>query len=187
MRIWKYIKSLNETLLVAVIATITLIPLSIWFSHQNSISKFKCPEKYESADEHLEAVEHWIRVTLGKNPGITLGKITELRYLELKKHKCGNFHWTKEEAMIDNALFILKEDISLMERQYKLSNTSKYGDTWLAHYTLITPEPDWFDPTISVFYFPLYSQDSNSNGETISTRNVADFFAQDEQDAGAII
>lgn len=96
MRLWNYIKSLNETFLVAIVA-IVVIPFGVWFyTHLSNKSEFKCPSEYETAEKYTEDLAKWIRKSTDANPGITGDELLALRDKKLGNHRCRPSPWGNE-------------------------------------------------------------------------------------------
>lgn len=100
MRLWTYIKSLNETLLMALVAIVVLVLFCIWFS-PNSLSNhviFKCPSEYETSKEYLSDLAQWIRKNTDTRPEMTVAELSALRNKELANHKCGPSPWLEGDT-----------------------------------------------------------------------------------------
>ena len=90
MRVWHYIKSLNETMLMAVFAVVVFVFGGIWFSTHNATDQpeFKCPEEYGTSKEYLDDLAQWIKKSTDTNHDMTVNELLRLRNNELRNHKC---------------------------------------------------------------------------------------------------
>lgn len=181
MRIWTYIKSLNKTLLVAIVAMM-LIPLAIWFYsyksslQQNSITNFKCPNEYGTPEEYLDSVGQWIRTELDKNPQISTDEMLNLRNKELEKNGCGSSPWSEEDILSgDTAKW--KDGIFIAGVKYNLTDSSQKGDILMADYLTEESSSDRFDPDIIILHVPSDSVSATTAGEKTLIQKIADKFA----------
>ncbi len=100
MRIWTYLKSLNKSMLMAVVAVVVFVVGSIWFTSNNATNQsgFKCPEEYGTSKEYLDDLAQWIRAEMDKNPEMTVDELFTLRNKELLNHRCRPSPLSSEDA-----------------------------------------------------------------------------------------
>ncbi|OHA18890.1 MAG: hypothetical protein A2836_00680 [Candidatus Taylorbacteria bacterium RIFCSPHIGHO2_01_FULL_45_63] len=101
MSLWTYIKSLNETLVMALFALTVFVLFFIYQSFTTrNVAEFKCPGKYQTSQEYLEDLAKWIRVESDKNPKLSSDELLVLRNDEFNKHNCSPSPWSYEFSEI---------------------------------------------------------------------------------------
>lgn len=143
-----YMKSLNETLLVAIVV-VTLIPLVVWFNsyksslQQTSVASFKCSGSYLSFDEYVKKVSSDAEDFFKKSPMASLGeftiknndKVTNNCKEELRSFRGGIGTLEKEKlrGVVQHALlesnFICPEDYT--DSAEYLNNTARFIKEYL--------------------------------------------------------
>ena len=180
MPFWNKVKSLNETLLVAIVAMI-IVPFGLWFynhnlSKQQSVGfEFRCPSEYETSEEYLDDLGQWISKNMDMNPEMTEDELFELRKNELENHKCSPSPWLTEDiATTENVDSVEDAEID------KFKEAIKYAESQ-------EPPRIGKDPTVEDVYNSPYIKhirfalngylDSTNNG--IEEHALVDDFGED--------